>query len=100
MVMVVIEALRAALGLAIIMFVPGYAWSRILYRGNEIDLLERVGISIGLSIALVTLLVLGLNKAGMAITATNTLLVAVGLTVIPLVIEQIYFELFKKGIKR
>ncbi len=96
MVMVVIETLRAVFGLAIIMVIPGYAWSRVLYTKGDIDQLERAGLSIGLSIALVTLLVLGLNKVGVAVTATNTLLVAVGLTVVPLITEQIYFRLMKK----
>lgn len=96
MVMVVIETLRAIFGLAIIMVIPGYAWSRVLYWKDEIDLLERAGLSIGLSIALVTLLVLGLNKVGMAITAINTLLVAVGLTVAPLVVEQVCFGFLKR----
>lgn len=96
MVMVVIETLRAVFGLAIVMIIPGYAWSRILYGKNEIDLLERVGLSIGLSIALVTLIVLGLNMGGMPITATTTILVAVGLTAVPLVSEQVYFRILKK----
>ncbi|MFP3909622.1 MAG: DUF1616 domain-containing protein [Archaeoglobaceae archaeon] len=94
MVMVVIETLRAVFGLALVMIVPGYAWTRVLYR--EIDQLERAGLSIGLSIALVTLLVLGLSKVGVAITATNTFLVAGGLIVIPLIIEQVYFRSIKK----
>ncbi|MFP4559538.1 MAG: DUF1616 domain-containing protein [Archaeoglobaceae archaeon] len=94
MVMVVIETLRAVFGLALVMIVPGYAWTRVLYR--EIDLPERVGLSIGLSIALVTLFVLGLNKLGVGINAINTLLVAVGLTVVPLIIEQVYFRSIKK----
>ncbi|MFO7966501.1 MAG: DUF1616 domain-containing protein [Archaeoglobaceae archaeon] len=95
-VMVVIETLRAVFGLAVVMIIPGYAWSRVLYRGNEIDILERAGLSIGLSIALITLLVLGLNKIGMDITATTTLGVAAGLTIVPLIGEQIYFGFMKK----
>jgi uncharacterized membrane protein len=54
--------LRSALGLAMILFVPGYALIAALFPGKaDIDGIERAALSFGLSIAVVPLIGLGLN---------------------------------------
>ncbi len=54
--------LRVALGLLFILFLPGYALIAALFpSGKEIDWIERVALSFGLSIAVVPLLGLLLN---------------------------------------
>lgn len=55
-------AVRVALGLAFVLFLPGYALVAALFPKNgEIDWIERVALSFGLSIAVVPLLGLALN---------------------------------------
>ena len=53
---------RQALGLVFVLFLPGYAATAALFPENEqIDGIERVALSFGLSIAIVPLIGLGLN---------------------------------------
>ncbi len=53
---------RIPLGLAMVLFVPGYTLIAALFpRKNDLDGIERVALSFGLSIAVVPLIGLGLN---------------------------------------
>lgn len=54
--------IRSALGLAMVLFVPGYALIAALFPGKkDIDGIERAALSFGLSIAVTPLIGLGLN---------------------------------------
>ncbi|MDM7934094.1 MAG: DUF1616 domain-containing protein [Methanothrix sp.] len=53
--------LRALLGLALAFFAPGYALISALFPGRELDAIERLALSIGLSICIVVLIGIGLN---------------------------------------
>jgi uncharacterized membrane protein len=54
--------IRSALGLVMILFIPGYALIAALFPGkSDIDGIERAALSFGLSIAVVPLIGLGLN---------------------------------------
>ncbi|WAI00695.1 DUF1616 domain-containing protein [Methanogenium organophilum] len=54
--------LRIVFALPVVLFIPGYALIAALFPGNEeIDTLERIALSFGLSIALVPLIGLALN---------------------------------------
>ena len=54
--------IRSALGLVMILFIPGYALIAALFPGKgDIDGIERAALSFGLSIAVVPLIGLGLN---------------------------------------
>jgi len=76
--------LRAFLGLLLVFFLPGFAWTLIFFR--QLTVIERVVLSFGLSIALVTLVVCALNLLfGVRISGLNTLLTIVAITVIPVV---------------
>ncbi len=79
--MMIVEVLRAVTGFILVMFLPGYAFSYALFPGKEIDLLERIALSIGLSISLVVLSILVLNTLfGVAIDLINSLLVILAIT--------------------
>jgi uncharacterized membrane protein len=53
---------RAFLAFPVVLFIPGYAFVSALFPGShEIDGIERLALSIGLSMAVVPLLCLGLN---------------------------------------
>lgn len=87
--MEILEITRALIALPLVLFVPGYAWSRVLFREGEVDGIERVVLSIGLSIALVPLAIFFLNRAGMPITALSSFATIVALTILALVAERV-----------
>lgn len=69
-------------------FLPGFAWSLVIFK--KINILEKITISLGLSIALVTLTVLVLNVLlHVRINGMNALITIGVLTVIPLAIYLI-----------
>jgi uncharacterized membrane protein len=51
--------LRAALGIVLVFFLPGLAWTFVFF--DRINILERLALAIGLSIASVTLGIIVLN---------------------------------------
>ena len=59
--MELIELLRIPIGALFVLFLPGYAWSFVFFKKGDIDLIERIALSFGLSIALVPLVVFWLN---------------------------------------
>jgi len=80
-----LPGLRAILGLILVFFLPGFAWTLVFFR--QVNILERLAISVGLSIAMVTLSILALHKiAGVTITGFNSVLIIIVVTIIPLVI--------------
>lgn len=80
--MIVLDGLRIFLGAMFILFLPGFAWSFVFF--SEIDWVERVALSFGLSIAIVPLAVFWLNWIfDVRITLLNTSLVAGALIVGP-----------------
>lgn len=77
--------IRAILGFILVFFLPGFAWTLIFFKG--INVIERIVLSFGLSIALVTLSILALNVLlGIRITGLNSLLIITMLTIIPVVV--------------
>ena len=80
-----VPIIRAILGFALVFFLPGFAWTLVFFR--QVNVVERVALAIGLSIALVTLSILSLNRLlGMSITGVSSVVVIVVITVIPVVI--------------
>ena len=82
--MSVLEGLRIFFGSVFILFVPGFVWSYVFFAKKNIDWVERIALSFGLSIALVPLTVFWLNWLfHVKITPLNTSLIVCGLTAIP-----------------
>jgi uncharacterized membrane protein len=76
---------RAILGFILVFIVPGFAWTLIFFNGRQINVIERLAVSVGLSIAIVALSILALNwSIGMRITGFNAVLVIGTITVVPL----------------
>ena len=76
---------RAIIGTLLLFFLPGFAWTLVFSK--ELQLTERVALSFGLSIALVTLSLLFTNIVlHIRITGLNSLLTIIVITVIPLAI--------------
>lgn len=78
----ILEAVRAILGFLLVLFVPGYAATWALFPDNkEIDWIERIALSIGLSISLVVLTVYVLNLAlGVKINFVNSIIIILLIT--------------------
>ncbi len=77
-------AIRAIVGFILVFFLPGFAWTLVFFNGKQINVIERVALSFGLSIAVVTISVLVLNKLmGIRITGSNSALIIILVTIIP-----------------
>ncbi len=77
--------IRAILGVILVFFLPGFAWTLVFFR--KVNIIERVALSIGLSIALVTLSIIVLNVIlGIRISGFNALIIIIVIIIIPLAI--------------
>ncbi len=75
-----LPVLRGIIGFIVVFFLPGFAWTFVFF--NRISVIERIVLSMGLSIAIVTLSVLALHLLfGMKITGINSL-VAIAIIII------------------
>lgn len=83
------EVFRIVFGSFYVLFLPGFAWSWVFFGRDEIDWIERIALSFGLSIALVPLTVFWLNFFfEMRINLGNSFLVILVLTILA---ATIYF---------
>ena len=77
--------IRAILGFILVFFLPGFAWTLVFFK--QINVIERVTLSFGLSIVVVTLGLLLLDRLiGISITGLNSVLVIVAITVLPVLV--------------
>ena len=89
-----LPAIRAILGFILVFFLPGFAWTLVFFK--QVNIIERIALSFGLSIAVVTLSILVLNVLiGVRITGLNSLLIIIIITIIP--VTFYYLKRFVKG---
>lgn len=94
-----VPILRAIIGIILVFFAPGFAWTLVLFK--HITSLERLVLSFALSLALVTLSILGLNLViNMRITGLNAFLTILLLIIIPLIIYYIQRYIRKRKIQQ
>lgn len=75
--------IRAIIGLVLVLFLPGFAWTLLLFR--QINTIERIALSFGLSIVVVTLSILVTNRfMGIQINGLNSALIIIVVTILPL----------------
>ncbi len=96
-------AIRAILGLIVVFFLPGFTWTLVFFSNErQINVVERLALSFGLSIAIVTLSIPALNiLLRVSITGTNAVLVILAITIIPAVwycLKRIIKKHFRLGI--
>ncbi len=83
--------IRAILGIILVFFLPGFAWTLVFFKGKQINVVERIALSFGLSIAVVTISILALNMLiGIRITGFNSLLIIIAVTIIPVAFYYLY----------
>jgi len=86
--------IRIFIGSAFVLFIPGFVWTYVFFNRNEIDMIERIALSFGLSIALVPLAVFYLNYLlGIKITLVNCNIIVVMIILIP----AIWLEMKKRN---
>ena len=77
--------IRAVLGIMLVFFLPGFAWTLVFFR--RINNLERVVLSLAMSIVVVTLSLLFVNRLiGVSITGFNSALVIIVVTILPVIV--------------
>lgn len=89
-----LQSFRIVFGLVYLLFLPGFIWSWVFWKRGEIDFIERLILSLALSIAIVPLVVFFLNKVGLRINLLNSFLEIFGIIVLGSLF--IFFEV--KGI--
>jgi len=106
--MEIFELLRIIFGSIFVLFLPGLAWSFVFFKKWEIDIIERIALSFGLSIALVPLVIFWLNwLLKIRINIVNVTVVILGLIGYALIImlkmgrfPQIKIPTWEKGKER
>ena len=77
----ILEIIKIISGSIFVLFLPGFAWSFIFFKKDEIDWIERSALSFGLSIAIVPLVVFWLNYLlGIKINFLNVSIIILALT--------------------
>ena len=80
-----LPTVRAVLGFILVFFLPGFAWSLVFFR--RINNLERVVLSLAMSIAIVTLSLLFINRlTGLSLTGFNSALLIIAVTILPVAV--------------
>jgi len=81
--------IRIIFALPITLFIPGYILLTVLYpQKDDLDLIERIALSIGLSLAIVPLIGFGLNYTSMGIQLHSLILVICCFTLVMVFIAQ------------
>jgi len=92
-----LPVIRAALGIVLVFFLPGFVWSLCFFR--QLKALERITLSFALSIALVTLSLLFINRlTGLRLTGTSSVLIILVVTILPVIVYYLNRVIRRKGI--
>jgi len=75
-----LQAFRVVIGFAVVLFVPGYACSFVLWDIRQVTFFERCAVAIALSIVLMPLSMLVENHFDIGITAISASSTAIALT--------------------
>lgn len=82
----VLQSFRIIFGSVFLLLLPGYVWSFVFWKRQEIDFIERFALSLALSLALVPLIVYALNRVGVPITLRNSIVEISGLILVGIVL--------------
>ncbi|MBI4414819.1 MAG: DUF1616 domain-containing protein [Candidatus Kerfeldbacteria bacterium] len=77
-----IESARIAFGYVFALFLPGFLWTFVLLDRQRITGLERFVFAVGLSVAMVPLLIFTANRLGVPTTPLSIVLEIFGLVVV------------------
>lgn len=96
-----VSSFRIIFGIIFVLFIPGFVWSYVFFemrksadsntknaeiKDTAIDWIERITLSIALSLALVPLTIFFLNKIGVKIDLLNVILEIFGVIILGIII--------------
>ena len=82
-----LPAVRVIIGFTLVFFLPGFAWTLVFFHNHQLNIIERIALSFGLSIPVVTLSIIVMNRlVGIRITALNSFLIILVVTIIPIAV--------------
>ena len=91
--------IRSVFGTVFVLFLPGYSLIKILFSSKELDKIERVVLSIGVSLALVSIVGLLLNYTPWGIRVIPLTFCLLGLTLVFALVAVIQeYKIHKKMI--
>jgi len=77
-----LRSFQVIFGAVYLLFLPGFVWSWVIWKENKLDNLERSILSLVISISLVPLVVLFLNKLGIRINPVNSTIEVFGIIIL------------------
>ena len=84
--MSILDGLRLFFGAIFILLLPGLVWSFVFFNRRGVEWIERIAISFGLSIVVVTLSLFLVNRLiGVRITGFNSVMVIILVTILPVI---------------
>jgi len=83
-----LSIIQAIIGLPLVLFIPGYALSYAVFpKKKDLDLMERIALSFGLSFALIPLVVFFMNKfLKIPITVYSSFSIVIALAIIGVIV--------------
>ncbi len=83
-----LSIIRAMLGFILVLFLPGFTWTLVFFK--QIRVIERVVISFGLSMVVVTLSLFLMNRLiGVRITGLNSVMIIMVVTIVPVMVHYL-----------
>lgn len=80
------QAFRIVFGSVYLLFIPGFVWSWVFWKKDQLDTIERFTLSLALSIAIIPLVIFLLNKVGVKINLVNSVLETLGVIAVGIMI--------------
>ena len=97
----IFPGLREVIAFLLVFFLPGFCWTLFLFSKRQINRLERIALSFGLSISLVTLIIYAANRIWkIKITGTNSLFIILLLILVALVSYYIKISVIRQNRNR
>ena len=86
---IVLQIIQIIVGIILVLFLPGFVLSFVFFRPGRIDAVERLALSVALSLAVVPLVAFYANLANIPITKVSVLVEVFAVTAISLVIIRL-----------
>jgi len=96
----VLQSFRIVFGAVYLLFLPGFVWSWVFWKKDELNVIERLTLSLALSIAIVPLVVFLMNKLGIKINLLNPSIEILGIILLGIIYILLENKLFKRLIKK
>jgi len=93
------QAFRLSSGFFIVLFLPGYIWLGALYPKKTFIAIERYALSVVVSMALVPLILFILNKIGLPLSTTTSIITTLALILLGAVVWYLRKEPKQKTIQ-